>query len=55
MFLTHARAFGWVGVSGTAAWIHPGEEMIVIAMPQALFNWDASTALLIMVREAIAP
>jgi len=48
-------AFGWVGISGTAAWIHPGEEMITIDMPQALFYFDASTALLIMAREIIAP
>jgi CubicO group peptidase (beta-lactamase class C family) len=48
-------AYGWIGISGTAAWIHPGEEMITIDMPQALYYFDASTALLIMAREAIAP
>ena len=48
-------AFGWIGISGTTAWIHPKEEMIVIDMPQALFYFDASTALLIKTREIIAP
>jgi CubicO group peptidase (beta-lactamase class C family) len=47
-------AYGWIGISGTTAWIHPKEEMIVIAMPQALFNWEASDTLLRMAREAIA-
>ncbi len=37
-----AGAFGWIGVSGTTAWVYPREELIVIAMPQALFNWEAS-------------
>ena len=44
---------GWIGGSGTTAWIYPREDMIVIAMPQALFNWEASDTLLKMAHEAI--
>ena len=44
---------GWIGVSGTTGWIFPNEEMIVIAMPQALFNWAASDTLLSMAHEVI--
>ena len=47
-------ACGWIGRSGTTAWIHPREEMIVIAMPQADRDWEASDTLLKMAREAIA-
>jgi CubicO group peptidase (beta-lactamase class C family) len=52
--VTDAPRVGWVGISGTTAWIYPREEMIVIAMPQALFNWEASNTLLRMAQETIA-
>jgi CubicO group peptidase (beta-lactamase class C family) len=52
--VTEVPQFGWIGVSGTTAWIYPREEMIVIAMPQALFNWEASDTLLRMAHEALA-
>lgn len=42
---------GWIGISGTTAWWYPQEEMIVIALPQALFNWEASDRLLGMAGE----
>jgi CubicO group peptidase (beta-lactamase class C family) len=51
--VTDALQVGWIGVSGTTAWIYPGEEMVVIAMPQAFYNWEASDTLLSMAREAI--
>jgi CubicO group peptidase (beta-lactamase class C family) len=43
---------GWVGVSGTSAWIYPGEEMVAIAMPQMWFNWEASDEVLRLAVEA---
>ena len=46
-----SRQVGWIGISGTTAWWYPQEEMIVIALPQALFNWEASDRLLTMARE----
>jgi len=42
---------GWIGISGTTAWWYPHEEMIAIALPQALFNWEASDRLLEMAGE----
>lgn len=51
--VTDEPRFGWIGVSGTTAWVYPRAELIVIAMPQALFNWDASDTLLSMAHEAI--
>lgn len=51
--VTDEPRFGWIGVSGTTAWSYPREELIVIAMPQALFNWEASDTLLRMACEAI--
>jgi CubicO group peptidase (beta-lactamase class C family) len=45
---------GWIGISGTTAWIYPGDEMIVIAMPQVFFDWEAADTLLRMARDAIA-
>ena len=42
---------GWIGISGTTAWRYPQDEMIVIALPQALFNWEASDRLLGMAGE----
>lgn len=46
-----SRQVGWIGISGTTAWWYPQKEMIVIALPQALFNWEASDRLLEMARE----
>ncbi len=51
---TDAPRFGWIGISGTIGWFYPREEMIVIAMPQADRDWEASDTLLRMAREAIA-
>lgn len=45
--------FGWTGASGMVAWIYPREEMMVLAMPQALFNWEASDTLTQMAYKAI--
>jgi CubicO group peptidase (beta-lactamase class C family) len=45
------RQIGWIGISGTTSWWYPQEDMIVIALPQALFNWEASDRLLEMARE----
>jgi CubicO group peptidase (beta-lactamase class C family) len=46
-----SRQVGWIGISGTTAWWYPQKEMIVIALPQALFNWEASDRLLEMAGE----
>jgi CubicO group peptidase (beta-lactamase class C family) len=46
-----SRQVGWIGISGTTAWWYPQEEMIAIALPQALFNWEASDRLLQMAGE----
>ncbi|HZM24264.1 MAG TPA: serine hydrolase domain-containing protein [Anaerolineales bacterium] len=46
-----SRQVGWIGISGTTAWWYPQEEMIVIALPQALFYWEASDRLLRMAGE----
>jgi CubicO group peptidase (beta-lactamase class C family) len=45
------RQVGWIGLSGTTAWWYPQEEMIVIALPQAWLNWEASDRLLGMAGE----
>jgi CubicO group peptidase (beta-lactamase class C family) len=52
--VTDAPRFGWVGISGTIGWFYPRKEMILITMPQAFYNWEASNTLLRMAREAIA-
>ena len=49
-----SQQVGWIGISGTTAWWYPKDEMIVIALPQALFDWEASDRLLEMARELIA-
>lgn len=49
-----SRQVGWIGISGTTAWWYPQEEMIVIALPQARFNWEASDRLLEMAGELLA-
>ena len=41
-----SKQVGWIGISGTTAWWYPQEEMIVIALPQAFFDWEASDRLL---------
>lgn len=46
-----ARQVGWIGISGTTAWWFPQKEMIVIALPQAWLNWEASDRLLGMAGE----
>ena len=48
-----SRQVGWIGISGTTAWWYPQDEMIVIALPQALFDWEASDRLLTMARELL--
>jgi CubicO group peptidase (beta-lactamase class C family) len=45
------RQIGWIGISGTTAWWYPQEDMILIALPQALFNWEASDRLVGMAGE----
>lgn len=42
--------YGWIGISGTTAWVHPDEAMILIALPQALYNWEASDRFLELAR-----
>jgi CubicO group peptidase (beta-lactamase class C family) len=49
------RQIGWIGISGTTAWWYPQEDLIVIALPQALFNWEASDRLLGMAGELFGP
>jgi CubicO group peptidase (beta-lactamase class C family) len=51
--MLEARQVGWIGISGTTAWWYPHEEMIAIALPQALFNWEASDRLLEMAGELL--
>jgi CubicO group peptidase (beta-lactamase class C family) len=45
--------FGWLGLSGTAAWVYPREEMLVIAMAQAFRHYEAGDILTKMAYEAI--
>jgi CubicO group peptidase (beta-lactamase class C family) len=45
-----AHQYGWIGISGTTAWIYPDEAMIAIALPQALYNWEASDRFLELAR-----
>ncbi len=33
---------GWIGVSGTTAWWYPHDDLILIAMPQMRYDWEAS-------------
>ena len=54
VLVTDAPQVGWIGISGTSAWIFPSEEMIVIAMPQVFLNWEASDHLEKIAREAIS-
>lgn len=49
-----SHQIGWIGISGATAWWYPHEDMIVIALPQALFNWEASDRLLGMASELLA-
>ena len=51
--VTDIQKFGWIGISGTSAWIFPRDEMIVISMTQASFFWDASSALQRIAYDAI--
>lgn len=48
-----AGVFGWIGVSGTIAWVYPKESVYVVAMPQVGFYWDAADAFQKLVYEAI--
>ena len=45
---------GWIGISGTTAWWYPKEGMFVMALPQVLFNWEASDRLLEMAGELLS-
>jgi CubicO group peptidase (beta-lactamase class C family) len=48
---THGiQQYGWLGISGTTAWIDPEHELILIALPQALYNWEASDQFVAMAR-----
>jgi CubicO group peptidase (beta-lactamase class C family) len=40
--LTGRQQVGWIGVSGTEAWLYPKDDLILIAMPQSFLNWEAS-------------
>lgn len=44
---------GWIGWSGTSAWIYPRDHTFIITMSQSR-NWEASDTLSNMVRESIA-
>ena len=44
---------GWIGLSGTSAWIFPREDLIVMAMPQAAGYSEASDVLLKMAHDTI--
>lgn len=46
-----SKQVGWIGASGTTAWWFPQEDVIVIAFPQAYFNWEASERLVGMASE----
>ena len=48
-----AGAFGWIGVSGTIAWVFPKESVSVIAMPQASFYFDPANDFRKLVYDAI--
>jgi CubicO group peptidase (beta-lactamase class C family) len=45
--------FGWIGLSGTTAWVYPREHMLTIAMPQAFRNYEVGDILTKMAYEAI--
>jgi hypothetical protein len=51
--VANRQQIGWVGISDTTAWLYPREDTIDIAMPQALFFWEASDTLLQKAIEAI--
>ena len=46
--------FGWIGASGTLAWIFPRDDLIVLAMQQAFFNGEASSVMRGIAYRAIA-
>lgn len=49
-----AGAFGWVGVSGTRAWVFPKELVSMIAMPQAWFFFKPAALVQKLVYETIS-
>lgn len=49
-----AGAFGWVGVSGTRAWVFPEESVSIIVMPQAWFFFKPAALVQKLVYEAIS-
>ena len=51
--VTEPIRFGWIGACGSTAWIYPREDLIVIAIPQARNNFEASDALLRLACEAV--
>jgi CubicO group peptidase (beta-lactamase class C family) len=48
-----AGVFGWIGISGTIAWVFPKESISVIAMPQARFYFDPADDFKKLVYETI--
>jgi CubicO group peptidase (beta-lactamase class C family) len=48
-----AGVFGWIGISGTIAWVFPKESISVIAMPQARFYFDPADDFKRLVYETI--
>jgi CubicO group peptidase (beta-lactamase class C family) len=49
-----AHEVGWIGISGTTAWWYPREDLILIALPQMLFDWEASNRFLEMGRAVLS-
>jgi CubicO group peptidase (beta-lactamase class C family) len=46
--------YQWLGIGGTAFWADPGEELIVLIMPQALFYFEPLDTLVSLARQAVA-
>jgi CubicO group peptidase (beta-lactamase class C family) len=49
-----AGTCGWLGVSGTWAWLFPEESVSIIAMPQAWYYWDPGGTFQKLVYEEIS-
>ena len=49
-----AGTFGWLGVSGTWAWIFPEESVSIIAMSQAWYTWSPGDAFQKLVYDEIS-
>lgn len=49
-----AGIFGWIGVSGTEAWVFPKESISIIVMPQARFYFEPANDFRKLVYDAIS-